>query len=282
LPWQVLAAISWVESRHAEGRADPATGEVSPPIIGPALDGSPGVARIVDPTSSDGWAHALGPMQFLSTTWSQWATLAPGRPGGATPDVQNAWDAIYSAAAKLCADAGESGDLYAALFSYNPSKDYVDAVLTKAVAYGWGAVAGSSGASVPATAVEGATVPGSGDAVVRAAMQVLGVPYVWGGDSPETGFDCSGLVQWAYAQVGSAMPRITFDQARIGVPITVDQLQPGDLVFTRGGSPPTDLGHVMIYAGNGIVIAAPHTGTVVQFQLLNAAEVQAARRVLLN
>ncbi len=72
LPWQVLAAIGYFESRHAAGRADPNTGNVNPPIIGAPLDGKDGRARIPDPTSSDGWMHALGPMQFLPTTWRTW------------------------------------------------------------------------------------------------------------------------------------------------------------------------------------------------------------------
>ena len=102
LPWPVLAAIGWVESRHAGGRADPHSGDVVPPIIGPALDGQNGFATIRDASQPDGWAHALGPMQFLSTTWATWGRLAPDRPPDASPNIQNAWDSIYSAAAYLC------------------------------------------------------------------------------------------------------------------------------------------------------------------------------------
>ncbi|MGI8873733.1 MAG: hypothetical protein ACR2KP_05305, partial [Egibacteraceae bacterium] len=167
LPWQVLAAIGFTESRHAGGRADPATGDVDPPIVGPAIDGRPGFAAIRDPMSPDGWAHALGPMQFLSPTWVRWAMLAPGRPPGATPSVHNAWDSIYAAAGKVCADAGGSGDLAAALFAYNNSAAYVAGVLAKALDYGWGqsgdVTAAIPGARVIATA--GATVSGSGEAV---------------------------------------------------------------------------------------------------------------------
>src|SRR5437660_1111491 len=91
LPWPVLAAIGWVESRHGIGHVDPATGQVTPPIVGPALDGRDGRALVIDPASADGYAHALGPMQILPATWIRWATLAPGRPTGAAPDPQNAW-----------------------------------------------------------------------------------------------------------------------------------------------------------------------------------------------
>jgi cell wall-associated NlpC family hydrolase len=216
-------------------------------------------------------------MQFLSTTWRRWGTLAPGRPPGATPSAHNAWDAIHGAARKLCADAGPTGDVAAALYAYNPSGVYVDAVLAKAVEYGWGA------SSAPTGAVEaggGQLVAGSGHAAVLAAAQALGVPYVWGGDTPESGFDCSGLVQWAYAQVGVHLPRTTRELIHVGVPVTLDQLQPGDLLFSRGGLTLHDLGHVVIYAGDGTVIAAPRRGTTVQFQILDAARVQAVRRVL--
>ena len=135
LPWTVLAAIGYVESHHGEGRLDPTTGEVLPPILGPALDGSDGNAAIPDPTSPDGWAHAQGLMQFLPTTWAAWARLAPGRPAGATPDINNAWDAIYTAAAYLCGPAGRITDLNAAILRYNPSPAYLQAVLTKAAEY---------------------------------------------------------------------------------------------------------------------------------------------------
>src|SRR5438477_6393988 len=61
LPWQVLAGIGWVESRHANGRADPKTGQAASPIVGPPLDGHHGLAAVPDATEPDGWAHAHGP-----------------------------------------------------------------------------------------------------------------------------------------------------------------------------------------------------------------------------
>ena len=139
LPWQVLAAIGFVESRHAEGRADPATGDVAPPILGPALDGTGGNARIPDPSFPDGWSHAEGPMQFLPSTWARWARLAPGRPPGATPSPENAWDSIYTAAAYLCAGHDRLTDVDAAILSYNHSDAYLKEVLAKAAQYGLGA-----------------------------------------------------------------------------------------------------------------------------------------------
>lgn len=142
LPWPVLAAIGFVESHHGQGRLDPATGEVLPPILGPPLDGTDGLARIADPTSADGWAHAQGLMQFLPSTWATWGRVAPGRPAGATPDINNAWDAIYSAAGYLCGPAGRITDLNAAILRYNPSPTYLQAVLAKATQYQGGGFAG--------------------------------------------------------------------------------------------------------------------------------------------
>ncbi|MGH3454434.1 MAG: C40 family peptidase, partial [Nocardioidaceae bacterium] len=272
LPWQVLAAIGWVESHHAGGRADPATGDVQPPIVGPALDGTHGFQAIADPSQPDGWAHALGPMQFLSTTWSAWATLGPDRPPGARPDVNNAWDAIYSAASYLCARQDHLDDVKAAVFRYNRSEPYVDDVMTKAVAYGLGS----------RSPVTNDLVTGSADAVVAAAMTQLGVPYVWGGEVPGVGFDCSGLVQWAYAQAGITVPRTTQQQVLIGAPATLDDARPGDLIFTRGyeGGVVIDFGHVGIYAGGGLELVAPHKGAVVRMQPVSESDVQTIRRVI--
>lgn len=271
LPWQVLAAIGWQESRHGQGRVDPVTGDVDPSIEGPPIDGRPGFALLRDSSTPDGFARALGPMQFLRSTWERWATVAPDRPPGATPDVQNAWDSIFTAARYLCAGQKQLGDLRQAVLSYNRSDAYVRAVLDKAAAYGMGG---------PAERVQ--LVNGAGDRVVAAATTQLGVPYVWGGASPAAGFDCSGLVQWSFAQIGVALPRTTSQQILVGAPVSVPELRPGDLVFSRSvrDGRVVDLGHVAIYAGGGQVVVAPRTGDVVSLRPLRHDSVQAIRRVL--
>ena len=272
LPWPVLAAVGWVESRHADGHVDPATGAVAPPIIGPPLDGHDGRALITDPTSPDGFAHALGPMQFLASTWSAWATLAPGRPPNAQPDPQNAWDAIYTAARDLCSGQPAIGDLASALYAYNHSAAYVTAVLAKAADYATATAASDPG--------PGRTFLGDGSAVVAFALTQLGVPYVWGGDTAGVALDCSGLVQVAYRAAGVALPRTTFEQASYGTTVAIADLRPGDLLFFRGGDPVQDLGHVAIYAGNGTMITAPRTGAVVQIEPVPYDSIELARRVL--
>jgi peptidoglycan DL-endopeptidase CwlO len=102
------------------------------------------------------------------------------------------------------------------------------------------------------------------DTALRAAESRQGLPYVWGAAGPSA-FDCSGLVQWAFAQAGIRMPRVAVDQARAGPAVPVSELEPGDLLFYH--TDPTDPGyisHVAIYLGNGWMIQAPEPGLDVQ------------------
>ena len=107
------------------------------------------------------------------------------------------------------------------------------------------------------------------------ALQELGVPYQWGGGSPSTGFDCSGLVMWVYAQLGVQLPHFAAGQYGYGSPVSRSELQPGDLVFFDG------LSHVGIYIGNGQLVHAPHTGDVVRIASLSefAGRYVGARRI---
>ena len=98
---------------------------------------------------------------------------------------------------------------------------------------------------------------------VGIAMQYLGVPYKWGGASPETGFDCSGFLMYVYAKLGVSLPHNAAMQYGLGSPVSKDQLQPGDLVFFNG------LGHNGMYIGGGDFIHAPHSGDVVKISSLS-------------
>jgi cell wall-associated NlpC family hydrolase len=130
--------------------------------------------------------------------------------------------------------------------------------------------------AAPSDAVASAP-PARYGGVVGIAMQYLGVPYVWGGASP-AGFDCSGLIMYVYAQVGVSLPHHAASQYGMGVAVSRDALEPGDLVFFNG------LGHAGIYIGGGQFIHAPHTGDVVKISSLSdswyASTWVGARRIL--
>jgi cell wall-associated NlpC family hydrolase len=101
---------------------------------------------------------------------------------------------------------------------------------------------------------------------IAAARSRLGVPYVWGATGPDA-FDCSGLTQWSYAHAGIQLPRVAADQYNAGPHPSLSHLLPGDLLFwATVTSNPATIHHVTMYLGNGMMIAAPHTGTVVQIQ----------------
>ena len=99
--------------------------------------------------------------------------------------------------------------------------------------------------------------------VVGIALQYLGVPYVWGGSSPSTGFDCSGFIMYVFAQVGVSLPHHAASQYNYGTPVPFDQIAAGDLVFFSG------LGHAGIAIGGGQFVHAPHTGDVVKISSLS-------------
>jgi cell wall-associated NlpC family hydrolase len=109
-------------------------------------------------------------------------------------------------------------------------------------------------------------------------MQYLGIPYKWGAASPSAGFDCSGLTMYVFNQVGVSLPHYAAAQYGLGVAVSKDQLQPGDLVFFRG------LGHMGMYIGGGNMIHAPRTGDVVKissiYESYYVANWVGARRVL--
>ncbi len=119
---------------------------------------------------------------------------------------------------------------------------------------------------------------GRGAQVVSIAMRYLGVPYKWGGASPSSGFDCSGLTMYVFAQIGVSLPHYAAAQYGLGRAVSKSELAPGDLVFFRG------LGHMGMYIGGGSFIHAPRTGDVVKISSLSepyrVANWVGARRVL--
>ncbi len=141
------------------------------------------------------------------------------------------------------------------------------------------AAAAKAAADAAAAAQNGGTSTGGGggtvvdpggtgnSGVVGIAQRYLGVPYVYGGASP-SGFDCSGLTMYCYAQVGVGLSHGATDQQHASTPVPLSALQPGDLVFFGSASYSY---HVGIYVGGGSMIHAPHTGAVVSYGSIGGA-----------
>ncbi|MEU9485942.1 bifunctional lytic transglycosylase/C40 family peptidase [Streptomyces decoyicus] len=228
LDWSVLAAIGKVETDHAR-----------------------------HPTMRS-YAGAVGPMQFLPSTFKGYAYPVP--PGGANPPTPwDATDAVYAAARMLCANGAEAGTsrgVYKAIYSYNHADWYVKKVLDQAKSYA---------ATQPSGPDSNADV--ASNAIVQAAYSQLRVPYVWGGGTISGpsggGFDCSGLTSYAvYQGTGHKvkLPRTSQEQRHVGTPVPREQMQPGDLiVFDKH-----NWGHVGVYAGGNRMIDAPRPGKSVE------------------
>jgi len=101
-------------------------------------------------------------------------------------------------------------------------------------------------------------MPTIGERAAATAVREVGVPYRWGGASPAAGFDCSGLVYWAYGRLGIELPHSSYALYARGRPVARSRMKAGDLLFFSG------LGHVGIYIGRGRMVHAPHSGSRVE------------------
>ncbi|MGH9075514.1 MAG: NlpC/P60 family protein [Acidimicrobiales bacterium] len=232
LPWTVLAAIGTVESDNGQSNL-------------PGVHSGINFAGVAE-----------GPMQFEPATFAHYDEPVP--PGGVSPpDIYDPTDAVYAAARMLCATgAATDADIRSAVFAYNHSTSYVDQVMSLAHSY----------SQTQAQAVAAGT---AGGIALDWALAQVGTPYVWGGETPGVGFDCSGLVQAAYKVAGIALPRVAQNQYGSGPQLPPGTpLQPGDLVFFGASS--TDVTHVGIYigfqGGRSVMVDAPHTGADVRVE----------------
>lgn len=141
--------------------------------------------------------------------------------------------------------------------------------------YYWGVTGYVSGDYISCTKPEAkpAVPTSTGNAVVEYAKNFVGIPYVYGGSSPDSGFDCSGFVKYVFANFGVQLPRTSYSQMNVGTPVSRSELIPGDLVVFRGG------GHVGIYAGNNCYIHAPQSGRNIIVEEMNR-ELYCARRLV--
>jgi len=113
--------------------------------------------------------------------------------------------------------------------------------------------------------------------IASVALRYLGVPYVWGGETPDSGLDCSGLTRWVFLQFGISIPHLASAQQQLGSRVSLDRARPGDLVFF--GRPAH---HVAIYLGEGLIIEAPNTGSAVRiFPLAAKRGLSDVRRISL-
>jgi cell wall-associated NlpC family hydrolase len=121
--------------------------------------------------------------------------------------------------------------------------------------------------------------PGAAGTAMNAAVSQRGVPYVWGGTTP-AGFDCSGLMLWSYAQAGITLPRSAAAQFTVGKAVSLDALQPGDLIFY--GSSASTLHHVSMYVGNHEVVHAPTEGEDVRIVPIqnSGSDIFGAKRIV--
>lgn len=269
MTWAVLAGIGKIESNHAAGSTIAADGAIDPHIIGPTLDGSGAGGNTTPHVDTDNgqWDDdtefdaAVGPMQFIPATWSNVGTTTRE---GEDPDPHNAYDAALTAALYLCGDEptdlSDEGDLSDALWRYNQSHDYADDVT------GW--IDTYAQVSQPAQAVDRS---GSQDAIITAAEDWIGTPYLWGGECRDLAndrCDCSSLTRYAYDQGAEVdIPRTTYDQVQLPeshpdqfVSIDrVEDLQPGDMLFF-GSNPPWGISHVGLYVDESRMVEAPRSG----------------------
>ncbi|MFF3460524.1 NlpC/P60 family protein [Streptomyces sp. NPDC002730] len=236
--WSVVAGIGVVESNDAAGR------KIAPHAV---WDGD---------TTYD---RAVGPMQFLPSTWKG-ASGSDGNNDG-VKDPHNAFDAALGTAVYLCGsgktDLRNDTQLRKAVLRYNHSGAYADKVIGYIRQYDQLTPSGAPG---------GIAAGGPAGAVVQAVLAAQGTPYVWGGGDihgpTNGGYDCSGLLVYAFYQAARiTLPRTSQTMRHAGTKVPRASLQPGDLIVINNDGA---WGHVGLYIGGGKMVYAPRPGKFVE------------------
>ncbi|KAD3456119.1 NlpC/P60 family protein [Arthrobacter yangruifuii] len=186
--------------------------------------------------------NALGRIEEIRSTLSQLSGAAAAKP----------------ATASVAAASGTDADFASTLSS-----------LTAAASAAPTGAAGVTGGAAAGTAADGK--------VLDAVQKYLGLPYIWGGNDPAQGLDCSSFVQNVYKDLGYTLPRVTWDQMNSGTQVaSLAEAQPGDLMFSHEG------GHVSIYLGNGKAVDAPQPGQTIEIRDMweTDANLTTIRRIL--
>ena len=243
VPWTLLAAVAHTES------------DFDPTVI-----------------SSAG---AEGLFQFEPATFAAYDRPIPAD-GAVPPSPFDPTDATYAAARYLCS-LGIVANPTSALVAYNcgnpgpacqaASAGYAAQVLATAASYtaSGSTVSGNMAAASTGTGTSSGLPTVVQAAAVAYAESQIGKPYVWGGTSPRTGFDCSGLVVWAYGLAGVVVPRVANDQWHAVPRVAMGQLVPGDLIFFGTGD---YADHVGIYIGGSAMVDAPYAGADVRIDTI--------------
>lgn len=134
-----------------------------------------------------------------------------------------------------------------------------------ATAFGCAAPDGLARLDGPPRHERPAAKPTIGERAAKVALKAVGVPYRWGGASPASGFDCSGLVYWAYGRNGVSLPHSSYALYGLGRPVRRSALKAGDVLFFSG------LGHVGLYIGRGRMVHAPQSGRTVEVVALRGS-----------
>ena len=252
---RLLVAISGAETSF--GTYGPSQGIHNPFGMGPGIvypswdDAIAGAARNLGGTLYKG--SGLVTIAQIQRRWA---------PNGAANDPSQLNSNWYKNVSNYYGELG--GDPNGTVFT-DRSASQISIPVAPGVAPGIQGTVAAPAAYGPAVAVAGGGL-GRGPAALQLAQRYLGMPYLWGGASPKTGFDCSGLVQYVYRQQGVVLPRVAEAQAAVGTPIPPDQLAPGDALFfaDRTGY----IHHEGMYIGNGYFLHSPHTGDVIKISAL--------------